>query len=69
MSKFKPGDKVSYIGSWTRGSFTRGKEYTVGGKYHEVFAKDRCGVVEDDEGDENGLPDSNFVLVEEDSAK
>lgn len=64
MSKFKAGDKVHYIGGLVRRSFRSGTVYEVGGMFHEAFDVDRCGIVADDQGEANGLPDSNFRLVD-----
>lgn len=67
MSKFKVGDKVEYIGGLVRRSFRPGAIYEVGGKFHEAFEADRCGILSDDQDEENGLPDSNFRLVDEEA--
>lgn len=61
MSKFKVGDRVRFVGKY-RGSddFTPGKEYEVGGKYHNA---EITGVLADDRGEQNGWKNEYFELV------
>lgn len=60
MSELKVGDRVEYVGV-SSPSFTRGKIYTVGGKFHEYMGN--VGVEVDDEGDQNGQKVSYFRLA------
>ncbi len=61
-SYFKAGDLVRYVGRYTTTSFTIGKIYTVGGKYHQSQFAD-IGVIEDDRGGPNGWDYAMFELI------
>ena len=61
MSDYKDGQKVKYIGN-TYSALTKGKEYTVGGKYHGSYPNS-VGIVEDDEGRPNGHALNFFELA------